>query len=438
MSGPKITATELLGRKVSAFENIASRQGSHPLRHNPVAQFLDEIRNGDYKEKVALLRAAIAAGDEAKARSLKLKLPAITWGGQFTKRNAESLGRHSGIILLDFDRVPDPAALKAGLARDGHILAAWISPSGRGIHALAAGTVTDKAGHKEQFLGAADHFRRKLDAELDPACKDVCRVLFVSNDPKMYVAEGELEAFGCADEAHPPSSILSTLSASSTSSTSPAYSTYSTSHVSLEGVRARVRHQEELKTHHAGKWWRIYEQYFDARHAGAGERNKWIVSTVPSAYCVVAEGVLLRLCLYFYDMNAGLFSTPRDEHEKEVRAMIEARARSYRAELPEGERALYDELEGPTRSAYRICRDLARVAMKKAATPTFTMSACELGARLDCHDMAAHRILNRWLAAIGVMKIVTKGTRRAAGAAGRATLWQWLHPLVHHKAQGAA
>ena len=53
----------------------------------------------------------------------------------FESRKDESLQKHSGIIVLDFDHVPDVEDAKSRLAFDPHVMACWTSPSSDGIKA---------------------------------------------------------------------------------------------------------------------------------------------------------------------------------------------------------------------------------------------------------------------------------------------------------------
>ncbi len=421
MRAPEI----LLRGNCSFFPRVKGRYAKIPATNNPLKWHLDEIRSGKFKEKVERVRGAVVAGDDDQIRNRKLTLGGITWAGTFIERATARLLKHSGVMPLDFDKVPDPSALKAALSADQHVLAAWISSTGRGVHALVAVEAADSVQHKACFKTASVHFGKTLGIFPDQQCRDVSRLLFVSHDPDMWIAQNEVDVFrGTGEDTHTHPSILSVSLNQSAQSTPSTYSTSSTSRGVVDAIRERMRVEQELKTRHEGRQWRIFEKFFASRTSGTGKRNSWIVATVPATYCVVSEAVMLKLCLAFYDMNVGMFGSSRSEHEKEVLAMLECRARSFPADLSEVERQTYAELGDEKKAAFRICWDMARRCAKKSGELEFHMSAGELAARLECHSMTADRIMKAFYG-VGILSLVTLGTRRTNGCAGKATTWRW-------------
>ena len=111
----------------------------------------------------------------------KKNLPAFTTSGKFSKRNANGLLDHSGIIQIDIDKVENPAELRDKLIQDKHICAAFISPSGKGVKCLLL-TLADPTKHKAAFNTAENYLKDHYNVEIDKACKDVSRLCFVSYD----------------------------------------------------------------------------------------------------------------------------------------------------------------------------------------------------------------------------------------------------------------
>jgi hypothetical protein len=110
---------------------------------------------------------------------------------------------------------------------------------------------------------------------------------------------------------------------------------------------------------------------------------------------------------------------------KEAKAMLESVARTYFESLNAGERNIYEALSQPEQDAFRICRDLALLPEPKREPRTFFMSFNQLGDRLGIYPTQAQRIM-RQLESYGLIVMVKKGIRRAAGVRGEAGIYQWL------------
>ena len=89
---------------------------------------------------------------------------------------------------MDLDKCASPAALRAKLAADEHIQAAFVSPTGRGIKALVR-IQADASCHLASFRGARKYFAQSFGLAVDEACKDVSRLCFASYDPDLFVRE---------------------------------------------------------------------------------------------------------------------------------------------------------------------------------------------------------------------------------------------------------
>lgn len=105
--------------------------------------------------------------------------------------------------------------------------------------------------------------------------------------------------------------------------------------------------------------------------------------------------------------------------------MLESVAKTYSESLHEGERKIYDALDEQERDAFRICRDLALLKEPEREPLTFFLSFDHLGDRLGIFPMQAQRVM-RQLGNYGLIKLVKKGNRRAAGVRGEAGIYKWL------------
>lgn len=170
-----------LSTKVSLFRNATS---SKPIREPELGDVLDWIRRGNYAGQVERVRAVAnkKERDELKASIL----PGVTFSGTFKERNRDSLKRHSGIVVLDFDAVVGVEAFKAELAADPHVLAAFVSPSGSGVKAVVPVSPAPRGNDEQHQAFAALKEIYPLD-DLDEGAKSIVQLCFLSYDPGLYL-----------------------------------------------------------------------------------------------------------------------------------------------------------------------------------------------------------------------------------------------------------
>jgi len=151
-----------------------------------------EIRNPpkSTKEQILKIRELVAAEKVDEANKLKKELRAFCMSGEFRERNTAGLIEHSGRLQIDLDKLGTPEenqATKQKLQRDPHIEAIFRSPSGTGLKAgLRIPKAADAEEHLQSFLAAEHYFKKKYELTIDPQCKDVCRMCFMSYDPDAY------------------------------------------------------------------------------------------------------------------------------------------------------------------------------------------------------------------------------------------------------------
>lgn len=104
--------------------------------------------------------------------------------------------------------------------------------------------------------------------------------------------------------------------------------------------------------------------------------------------------------------------------------MLKSVAETYTESLNADERSVYAALSGHEQEAFRICRDLA--LRKEPHEPlTFFLSFNHLADRLGIFPMQGQRIM-RQLETYGLIKLLKRGTKRAAGIRGEAGSYLWL------------
>jgi hypothetical protein len=140
-----------------------------------------------YTPLIAQIRAT---ADKDERDKLKKRLPCFTPSGTFSRRAADGLLKHSGLIQFDIDPKQNPAltalnapSLRDKIARFRHVAYCALSASGTGVWGVVRIAHPDR--HKEHFAALAADFA-KWGIVIDPACSNVDRLRFWSYDPDAY------------------------------------------------------------------------------------------------------------------------------------------------------------------------------------------------------------------------------------------------------------
>ena len=166
---------------ITVFRNIKDTSNAIHIDH---AKIFERIRTGKYKDLVEKIRTE---SNNKKRNDLKQQLPSILFSGKFSARNAKAIIDHSGLICLDFDKIPTDTmqAVRDTLEADQYTHALFLSPSGNG-YKLIVRIPNDTDQHKAYFDGLAQYYDSEY---FDKACSDVSRVCYESHDSDIYVNE---------------------------------------------------------------------------------------------------------------------------------------------------------------------------------------------------------------------------------------------------------
>lgn len=150
----------------------------------PTDCLMATIDSQKIRDRVAAVRAAVAAGQKDEASRLKKRLPAVTWQAHFEdgrRRNESAL--HSGLYMLDVDGVEDVEHVCEQIMETAteqclldQLAAVHVSPSGRGIRVVAVcsdparDTIAKNQAWLAERLGILSY---------DAACKDFARLAFL-------------------------------------------------------------------------------------------------------------------------------------------------------------------------------------------------------------------------------------------------------------------
>jgi len=148
--------------------------------HVPLDKIVKRIQKGTSKELVEQIRN----GND----KLKNNLPCIIFAGTFNERNSNSLQKHSGLMVVDFDKYPSIDVMHEQLEllkSNPHFLLLFISPSGKGIKGVIK--VCDELT-KDTHPKVFKEFYKKFEYEyFDISNCNVDRICFESYDPNIYV-----------------------------------------------------------------------------------------------------------------------------------------------------------------------------------------------------------------------------------------------------------
>jgi len=157
-----------------------------PSKEISLPDVYDLIRSNTYQDITEKLRSH---SDPAKARDFKAnRFDYVTFSGTFSKRNDKSLLKHSGLITIDFDHIPDISLLKQQLLDDEYFDTElmFVSPSGTGLKWIISIDLTEGT-HLDYFKSIAAYILTTYHLEIDKSGKDISRACFLSYDPDAYL-----------------------------------------------------------------------------------------------------------------------------------------------------------------------------------------------------------------------------------------------------------
>jgi hypothetical protein len=125
-------------------------------------------------------------GGQYRRNIQKEQLPLVLLSGIFEKRRKTDLIKHSKLICLDVDKIPDACELKEKLKKVVFIHYMFISPSNNGLKIIIKLNAITEKDHIQFFLSLEKYFKDELEVEIDKACKDISRACYLSYDEAPY------------------------------------------------------------------------------------------------------------------------------------------------------------------------------------------------------------------------------------------------------------
>lgn len=160
--------------KVTIFKSLFDNSTAFPVE---LSQVVERIKNGKSKDIVNKIRNS--SGQEKD--ELKKQSVVILFSGEFTHRNAKSLKKHSGLMVVDYDKCPE--CVWDEIIAIPSVMLAFRSPSGDGYKAVIRIPESSAEEHTKRF----EAFNIKYSSPyFDIKNKDVSRACFESYDPDLY------------------------------------------------------------------------------------------------------------------------------------------------------------------------------------------------------------------------------------------------------------
>ena len=171
--------------KVSRLQNFYTKS---IVQSNLLDELID-IKEGKYKSIIEKCRYFTRNKDYDSYKTLKIKLPIVTFCGTFKNgRKLENLDVYNNIMILDIDHIDilTIGDIKNKLIEDKYIYSVWLSPSNEGLKALVK-IKSSPEEHKSSFNSLKSYFKKEHNIELDNSGSDVTRLCFVSWDKDLYL-----------------------------------------------------------------------------------------------------------------------------------------------------------------------------------------------------------------------------------------------------------
>lgn len=159
--------------KVTIFKELFKTDVPY---HVDISKIIDRIKNGTSKDIISEIRKG--------NKELKTKLPCIIFSGTFSQRNKKSLIEHSGLLVLDFDKVDNIENFKNELKKNKHFTLLFTSPSGNGVKGVIKIPKCNQDEHTKYFKKFEEEFNIQF---LDSGGSNIDRVCFESYDPEIYI-----------------------------------------------------------------------------------------------------------------------------------------------------------------------------------------------------------------------------------------------------------
>ena len=162
-------------------------KGEPSERYRSLDDVFEYVTSGAHGLAERTLKARELASNEPDAyKKFKSRMVTFIPAGRFDSipAKSETLVEHSGVMVVDFDKVHKPAELRDLLSEHAAVHLAFISPSGTGVKGIVAVNPVpcDAKEHSAAFRTVADVLTQHTGCEVDMAGSDARRGCTLAHD----------------------------------------------------------------------------------------------------------------------------------------------------------------------------------------------------------------------------------------------------------------
>jgi hypothetical protein len=180
----KIAKQKPIVPKFSFFKRPVTN--TTPDKEIDLVEIYNLVKSESFKSFTEHLRTIT---DKNQARVYKAQnFDYVTFSGIFSNRSDKALVKHSGLITIDFDHIPDIEGLKQTLLKDAYFETEimFVSPSGDGLKWVIPIDLT-QGSHEFLFRAIAVYIRQTYSLEVDKSGKDISRACFLPYDTDVFI-----------------------------------------------------------------------------------------------------------------------------------------------------------------------------------------------------------------------------------------------------------
>lgn len=181
---PEVIKPRIIVPKFSFFKRPV--KNTIPDREVSLLDVYKLVKGDTYSNTTQIFRTI---EDKIQARQYKANsFDYVTFSGIFKKRSDNNLLKHSGLLTIDFDHIPNTSSLRDNLLNDEYFDTEllFVSPSGDGLKWIVKIDLTT-GSHQLLFNAISAYIKKTYQLEVDKSGKDISRACFLPYDNNIYI-----------------------------------------------------------------------------------------------------------------------------------------------------------------------------------------------------------------------------------------------------------
>ena len=187
---------------MTVFERCFQKTGSYLT---DLSVWMEDIRNGRYRETVERLQQLRKEGKSAQADQVKQTLPGLVPAGDCMEgRSVHRLKNRTGVAMFDQDKLTAEqlATVARVLEQTPWVLAGHVTSSGAGYRSFVDLQVVHADCYRDAYRLVSEAIEALTGAPCDSATCDLCRLSFAAYDPGAFY-HPDAEPFPYPDDHNP-------------------------------------------------------------------------------------------------------------------------------------------------------------------------------------------------------------------------------------------